>query len=152
MQYVRLLCVVSVLGCFSALGCSQPAEAQSLFRMAENQVQVAMVRIVRTPQHTEIHLQAQATLAKVCWNSTGPDSPYLLAEGRRYRFLTGDHITNCPMERSYGAREIMVLRFEPLPPKVREFSLVEGQGGENQMVDPASSTRRFWNFLRVKLN
>ena len=36
-------------------------------------------------------------------------------------------------------------------PEVRTFSLVEGQGGENQMIDPASTKSRFWNFLRVKL-
>jgi hypothetical protein len=88
----------------------------------------------------------------VCWNSSGPDSPYLLAEGRHYRFLNGDSITACPTRRDYATREIMVLRFAPLDPQVRQFSLVEGQGGENQLVDPASSTIRYWNFLRVKLN
>jgi hypothetical protein len=45
----------------------------------------------------------------------------------------------------------MVLRFEPLEPQVREFSLVEGEGGENQMIDPASAVNiRYWNFLHVK--
>jgi len=44
----------------------------------------------------------------------------------------------------------MVLRFEPLDPQIREFSLVEGEGGENQMVDPASSRGSYWNFLHVK--
>jgi hypothetical protein len=120
--------------------------------MAENQVPIAIVQIIRTPRHTEIHPQTQATVPRVCWNPTGPDSPYLLAEGRRFRFLGGDRITNCPTEQNYVVRETMVLRFEPLGPQVREFSLVEGQGGENQMIDPASSTRRFWNFLRVKMN
>jgi hypothetical protein len=146
MRYTRLLSVILVLACF------QPAEAQTLFHMAENQVPIAMVRVVHTPQHTEVHLQTQAAVPKVCWESGGPDSAYLLAEGRRYRFLGGDRITNCPMERNYDLRETMVLRFEPLAAQAREFSLVEGQGGENQMINPASSTRRFWNFLRVKLN
>jgi hypothetical protein len=40
-----------------------------------------------------------------------------------------------------------------LPPQVREFSLVEGQGGENQMIDPAANRgRSYWNFLHVNLN
>ena len=67
------------------------------------------------------------------------------------RFLGGDGITACPARRNYVARESMALRFEPLDPQAKEFSLVEGQGGENQMIDPASSKSRFWNFLRVKL-
>jgi hypothetical protein len=44
----------------------------------------------------------------------------------------------------------MVLRFEPIEPQIREFSLVEGEGGENQMIDPASSRGTYWNFLHVK--
>ena len=133
------------------LACSQPADAETLFHMAENQVPISMVEIVRSTGHTEIHLQTQAAVKNVCWSSAGPDSPYLLSKGRRYHFVSGDRITNCPTRRDYQAREVMILRFEPLDQWVRELSLVEGQGGENQMIDPASSTGRFWNFLRVKL-
>jgi hypothetical protein len=146
---MRNTCLLSIALVFASF---LPTEAQTLFHLAENQVPIALVQIVRTPQYAEVHLQTQAAVPRVCWNSAGPDSPYLLAEGRRYRFLGGDHITNCPTEQNYDVREIMVLRFEPLNSGVREFSLVEGQGGENQMINPSSSTRRFWNFLRIKLN
>lgn len=53
--------------------------------------------------------------------------------------------------RNYAAGESMALRFEALDSQAKEFSLVEGQGGENQMIDPASSKARFRNFLRVRL-
>jgi hypothetical protein len=129
-----------------------PAWAQSLFHRAENQVQVALVKVVRTANHTEVQLQTQAALKEVCWYATGENSPYLLAEGRRYRFLSGDNIAACPAQQPYTDKEVMVLRFQPLSPQARTFSLVEGQGGENQMIDPASTKSRFWNFLRVKLD
>ena len=54
---------------------------------------------------------------------------------------------------NYGAGEVMVLRFEPLGAQVHEFSLVEGQGGENQLIDPvAHKTERYWNFLHIAVN
>ena len=129
-----------------------PAAAETLFHRAENQVPVAMVQVVRTADYTEVHLQTQAALKRVCWNSTGPNSPYLLADGRRYRYLSGENITACPTQRPYGDKDVMVLRFEPLASQARAFSLVEGQGGENQMIDPKSSGTQYWNFLRIKLN
>ena len=131
--------------------CSQPVAADSLFHQAENNVPVAIVKVVRTPRYIEAHLQTQAVRPQVCWSSTGPNSPYLLAAGHRYRLLGGENITDCPTRRDYASGEIMVLRFEPLEPQVQEFSLVEGEGGENQMADPASSRGiRYWNFLHVK--
>ena len=145
MRLTALLCGVLVLGCF------QPAAAEIVSQPAENKVPVTMIEVIKTPRHTEIRLQTQAALNGVCWTSQGTDSPYLLAGGRRYRFLGGDGITACPAVRNYAARESMALRFEALDPQAKEFSLVEGQGGENQMIDPASSKSRFWNFLRVKL-
>jgi hypothetical protein len=129
-----------------------PALAQTLLHRAENQVQVALVKVVRAASYTEIHLQTQTALKGVCWSATGENSPYLLAEGRRFRYLSGDSVTDCPTRRDYADKEVMVLRFEPLTPQTRTFSLVEGQGGENQMIDPNSSKNRFWNFLRVKLD
>lgn len=129
-----------------------PACAQTLFHRAENQVRVALVKVVRSADYTEIHLQAQAALTGVCWNATGENSPYLLAEGRRHLFLDGDNITDCPARRGYADKEVMILRFKPLSPQARSFSLVEGQGGENQMIDPISTKVKFWNFLRVKLD
>jgi hypothetical protein len=128
-----------------------PAVAQDLFHRAENQVQVALVKVVRQAQATEIHLQTLGALKSVCWESTGRNSPYLLVDGRRYRYLGSRNITPCPTRRPYADREIMVLRFEPIPATANTFSLVEGQGGENQMIDPSSSKDRYWNFLRVKL-
>jgi len=125
---------------------------QTLFHTAESDVRIALVKIVRSPLDTEIHLQTQAAVPQVCWNSSGPDSPYLVARGRRYRFLNGDRIAMCPTRQGYTAREVMVLRFEPLEAQVDEFSLVEGQGGENQTMGRVSSALRFWNFLRVRAN
>jgi hypothetical protein len=140
----RLLSIVILLAC------GQPVLAEALLHPAENKVPVAIVRLERTPRFTEIHIETQAPRSKVCWASSGPNSPYLLANGRRHRFVDGDSITSCPATRDYGAHETMVLRFEPLDPQIREFSLVEGEGGENQMVDPASSRGSYWNFLHVK--
>ena len=112
---------------------------------------MALVQIVRAQEHTEIHLEAQANLPVVCWYATGESSPYLLAQGHRYRYLGGEHITTCPTNRGYAKGEVMVLRFQPLDPRIAEFSLVEGQGGENQMIDKQSSSTRFWNFVRINL-
>jgi hypothetical protein len=139
-----------VLPIVIVLACGQPVGAETLLHPAENKVPVAIVRLERTPRFTEIHIETQAARSKVCWASSGSNSPYLLANGRRHRFIDGDAITSCPATRDYGARETMVLRFEPLDPQVREFSLVEGEGGENQMIDPASSRGSYWNFLHVK--
>jgi hypothetical protein len=145
MRIAALLCSVLLLGSI------RPAAAEIVLQAAENKVPVTMIEVIKTPRHTEIRLQAQTAVSDVCWTSQGANSPYLLAGGRRYRFLGGDGITACPATRNYVARESMALRFEPLDPQAKEFSLVEGQGGENQMIDPASSKSRYWNFLRVKL-
>ena len=130
----------------------QPAVAETLFHRAENQVPVAIVEIERPAEHTEIHLQAQAALAKVCFATSGPNSAYLLAAGRNYRYLGGDNVTACPDRRDYAAGDIMVLRFEPLVAGSSTFSFVSGQGGEKQPVDVVSPTTPYWNFLRVRLN
>ena len=84
---------------------AQPATAETLFHRAENQVPVAIVEIKRPPEHTEIHLQAQAALTKVCVAASGPNSPYLLASGRNYRYVGGENITACPERRDYAASE-----------------------------------------------
>jgi hypothetical protein len=139
-----------LLSIVTMLACDRPTLAESLMHPAENNVPVAIVRIERTARFTEVHIETQAPRSKVCWASSGPNSPYLLANRHRYRLLEGDKIANCPATRDYGAHETMVLRFEPLDPQIREFSLVEGEGGENQLIDPASSRGNYWNFLRVK--
>ena len=130
----------------------QLAAAETLFHRAENQVPVAIVEIKRPAEHTEIHLQAQAALAKVCFAASGPNSPYLLAAGRNYRYLGGDNVTACPDRRDYAAGDIMVLRFEPLVPGSSTFSFVSGQGGEKQPVDVVSPTTPCGSFLRVRVN
>jgi hypothetical protein len=130
----------------------QPAAADTLFQRAENQVPVAIVEIKRPAEHTEIHLQAQAALAKVCFAASGPNSPYLLAAGRNHRYLGGDNVTACPDRRDYVAGDIMVLRFEPLVVGSSTFSFVLGQGGEKQPIDVVSPTTPYWNFLRVRVN
>src|SRR5262249_25886287 len=121
------------------LACTRALLAETLLHPAENNVPVAIVRIERTARFTEVTLETQAPRQKVCWAASGANSPYLLANGRRYRLIEGDQIASCPATRDYGAHEAMVLRFEPLGPQVGEFSLVEGEGGENQMIDPASA-------------
>ena len=132
--------------------CGSPAGPAHLFHLAENQVPVALVGVTRRPDYTEVRLETQVERKKVCWSAQGPNSPYLLAGGKRYRYLGGDHVSNCPDGIDYNAHELMILRFEPLDGTVSEFSLVEGQGGENQMIDPASSPgTRYWNFIHVKL-
>jgi hypothetical protein len=129
---------------------ARPVLAEALLHPAENNVPVAIVRIERTARFTEVAIETQAPRQKVCWYASGPNSPYLLAGGRRYRLIEGDKIAGCPATRDYGAHETMVLRFAPLEPAVGEFSLVEGEGGENQLTDPASTRARYWNFLHVK--
>jgi hypothetical protein len=146
-RYFHPLCGTAALATLFAL----PAAAETVYRPSENQVPVAMIEATRTPQHTEVRLRTQQALKGVCWYSSGPNSPYLLGNGRRYRFREGDNITACPTKKDYQAQEDMVLRFEPLEPQVREISLVEGEGGENQMVNDKSSRETFWNFLHVQL-
>jgi hypothetical protein len=130
--------------------CGQPVLAETLMHPAENSVPVAVVRVERTARFTEIHIETQAPRTKVCWASSGANSPFLIAQGRRYRFIDGDNITDCPATRDYGARQTMVLRFEPVDPQLEEFSLVEGEGGETQMINPARARGSFWNFLHIK--
>jgi hypothetical protein len=136
----------------AAVLAARPAVAETLFHRAENQVPVAIVEIKRPPQHTEVHLKAQAALTKVCFAASGPNSPYLLASGRNYRYLGGDNITACPERRDYAAGDVMVLRFEPLAAGSSTFSFVSGQAGEKQPIDAVAPTTPYWNFLRVQLN
>ncbi len=132
------------------LGLACVAHAQDFSHRAENNVPVTLVKLNRQTQYSEVQLRSDVNLKDVCWTSSGDNSPYLLADGRRYRFLQGGNITTCPDRRGYNAGEIMILRFEPLSDSVHQFSLVEGKGGENQMADPASQPGvRYWNFLRI---
>ncbi len=79
----------------------------------------------------------------MCWAAAGDNSPYLSADGQRYRYRKGDNVTDCPSRRDYADKEVMLLRFEPLPAQNHMFSLLEGYGGENQLIDPASTKGRF---------
>jgi hypothetical protein len=128
------------------------AGAETLFHRAENQVPVALVQIDRTSAHTEIRLQAQAALTKVCFAATGLNSPYLLASGRNYRYLGGDNASACPERRDYATGDVIVLRFEPLAAGNSTFSFVSGQAGEKQSIDAVAPNTPYWNFLRVRLN
>jgi hypothetical protein len=145
---MRVICPVVLACCLVDVG---TAAAEPLQVKAENDVPVTMIEASRTADFTLIGLRAQVALTKVCWNADGDNSPYLLADGRRYRYVGGNNLTTCPSQRDYAAGEIMVLSFERLGPEVHDFSLVEGRGGESQLVDPTSSATRFWNFLRVHL-
>jgi len=126
------------------------AVAETLMHRAENQVPVAIVRVERTADHTEIHLQTQAALEKVCFAPTGPNSPYLLANGQNYRYLGGDNVTACPQRRDYAAGDVVVLRFAPLETGSSTFSLASG--GAKQSADAVSPAAPSWNFIRVILN
>jgi hypothetical protein len=139
-------------GTFVAAAPGQPATAETLFHRAENQVPVAIVEIKRHAEFTEIHLEAQAVLTKVCFATGGPNRPYLLAAGRNYLYVGGDNVTTCPERRDYTQGDIMVLRFEPLAAGSSTFSFVSGQAGERQSIDAVSPTTPYWNFLRVRLN
>jgi hypothetical protein len=129
-----------------------PSAAETLFHRAENQVPVAIVEIDRMQDRTEIRLQAQAALAKVCFAASGPNSPYLLASGRNYRYLGGDNVSACPERRDYAAGDVVVLRFEPLAAGNSTFSFVSGQGGEKQSINAVSPNSPYWNFIRVRLD
>jgi hypothetical protein len=138
--------------CFAvALIAAAPAAGVDLHHMAENNQTVAIIEVVRTADYTEVRLETQAPQSNVCWWFLGPDSPYLRAAEHRYRFLSGEAIYDCPNGRDYAAHKFMVLRFEPLPPEVCEFSLIEGKGGENQITAGPQGII-YWNFLNVKLN
>jgi hypothetical protein len=115
-------------------------------------VPVAIVKIERLSDRTEIHLQAQAALQKVCFAASGPGSPYLLAEGRTFRYLGGDNITQCPERRDYAAGDMLLLRFQPLEAGSSTFSFVSGPSDEKQSTDAVSPAAPRWNFLRVRLN
>src|SRR6185437_6974326 len=134
-----------------AAATSLPVLAESLLHRAENQVPVAIVKIERLSDRTEINLQAQAALQKVCFAASGPSSPYLLAEGRTFRYLGGENVAQCPDRRDYAAGD-MVLRFQPLEAGSSTFSFVSGPGEEKQSIDAVSPTAPRWNFLRVRLN
>lgn len=134
------------------LAASGPAAAQTMFHRAENGIPVAVVPLIRTAQYTEFHIQAIEARTQVCWETSGPDSPYLLADGRRYRLVGMVNVAACPRRADVAAQEIMRLQFEPLPAGRRVVSLVEGQGGENQMIDPnAQRGLNYWNFLRIEV-
>ena len=129
-----------------------PAAAQTSPHRAENQVPAAIVKIDRASDRTDIHIQAQAALVKVCFSAKGPNSPYLLANGRNYRYLGGDNVTACPDRRDYAAAEVMVLRFAPLETGTSTFSFVAGQTGGKPSADAVSPTAPYWSFIRVRLD
>ncbi len=149
LAFVHALQVVTVS---TAVLFAAPAGADELFHRAENQVPLAIVKVTRAATFTEIRIQTQAELKKVCWPSSGPNSPYLLAIGRRFRYLDGDNIAACPARRDYADHDVMVLRFAPLEAQVSTFSFVGGQADENRSISPASAAGRDWNFLRVPVN
>src|SRR5262245_45244771 len=125
------------------------AGAETLFHRAEDQVPVAIVQIDRTSPHTEIRLQAQAARTKVCFAATGPNSPYLLASGRNYRYLGGDNVGTCPERRDYAAGDVLVLRFEPLVAGECIFYFVLGQCGGKQSIVAGEPDMPYCDFCWV---
>ena len=69
---------------------------------AEGNVKVAVIEVSRSAQFTAVRLQTQASLKSVCWANKGADVPYLEIDGQTFRFLSGDNITTCPVEREYA--------------------------------------------------
>ncbi len=140
------------LGLVLATSLVQPAVAAPAWTPAENDVPLKIVEVNRTKTATEVRIQTGEAMKEACWSMTGWNSPYLLAAERRYRLIGGEGIAACPKSRSYAEGGTMVLRFEPLKPGVKQFSLIEGVGGESALLDPESATRRYWNFLHVKVD
>ena len=139
-------------GLMLAVGTPSAALAAPAWTPAENEVPLKIVEVNRTKTATEIRIQTGEAMKDACWSMAGPNSPYLLAAERRYRLIGGEGIAACPKSRSYAEGGTMVLRFEPLKPGAKEFSLIEGVGGESALLDPDSATRRYWNFLHIKLD
>ena len=77
---------------FAILLAAAPLRAQTLYHIAENQVPVAMVEVIRQSAFTEVRLKALRALQQVCWTQSGANSPYLLSGGKRYRFLEGQSV------------------------------------------------------------
>lgn len=143
---------VRFLGLVLAASVASPALAAPAWTPAENDVPLKIVEVNRTKTATEIRIQTGEAMKEACWSMTGWNSPYLLAAERRYRLIGGEGIAACPKSRDYAEGGTMVLRFEPLKPGVKEFSLIEGVGGESALLDPDAATRRYWNFLHIKVD
>jgi hypothetical protein len=143
--------VVRFFGLVLAAAGVSPALAGPAWTPAENDAPLTIVQFSRTAAATEIRIQTREAMKEACWSMTGPNSPYLLAAERRYRLIGGEGIAACPKSRDYSEGGTMVLRFEPLKAGVKEFSLIEGVGGESALLDPDSATRRYWNFLHIKV-
>jgi hypothetical protein len=142
---------VRLVGLVLAVGAASPGAAAPAWTPAENDVPLTIVQYSRTATATEIRIQVREAMKEACWSMTGTNSPYLLAAERRYRLIGGEGIAACPKSRDYPEGGTMVLRFEPLKAGVKEFSLIEGVGGESALLDPDAATRRYWNFLHVKV-
>jgi hypothetical protein len=110
---MRVICPMVLACCLAGVG---TAAAEPLQVKAENNVPVTMIEASRTSDYTLIGLKAEVALESVCWYADGDNSPYLLADGRRYRYVGGNNVTVCPSQRGYAAGEIMVLSFERLDP------------------------------------
>ena len=93
---------VIVLATTTALAPFEQAFAEKLFKLAENKVPVAIVEVIRNADSTEVHVQTQAPRKDVCWYAVGPNSPYLIAGGHRYRFNDGEHFVGCPSRINYA--------------------------------------------------
>ena len=144
MRALRLILVTA--------GFTSAAQASPVHVPAENQVPVTMTAVSQSRAETRITLHIDQPLKQVCWDNSGPNSPYLISGSHRYRLLGGTNISDCPRRRDYSAGEVMNLRFEPVPHAAHDLSLVEGEGGERQMNgDPNTSGTRYWNFLHVKV-
>jgi hypothetical protein len=142
---------LGLFGLVLAAAAASPALAAPAWTPAENDVPLKIVEVNRTAAATAIRIQTSEAMKEACWSMAGPNAPYLLAAERRYRLIGGEGIAACPKSRDYAEGGTMVLRFEPLKAGVKEFSLIEGVGGESALLDPESATRRYWNFLHIKV-
>lgn len=148
-----LICVAALAAQAHATAAAQPQPiVVRLHHPGENQIPAAITEIRLLPRYTEIVVTTLRPATQVCWSESGPDSPFLLSGGKRFAFIDGDNIRNCPARQSYRTNEAMILRFAPLDGDYPELSLVEGEGGEKQALDPSSSRVRYWNFLRIRFD
>jgi len=145
-----------------ALAWAHGAEAETVHRLSQVDAHFAVVNVVREKGFTEIHIKplseppqrviepAGETWFAICWAESGPDAPFLSADGKRYRYLGGDNVSHCPRSRRYDGK-VMVLRFEPLGADVRQFSLIEGVGGEKQLTGTVNAAAPYLNFVDIQL-
>lgn len=120
------------------------------FYQGGNKAAVILVKI--TPLQTEIHIQViDRHVGIVPWGTMEDCIPYLqTSDGTRYDFIGALN----PTRRYFYKNEVMVLLFQPLPLATSKFSLIEGNGGEEQLRTSIINTNMltYWNYIDISLS